>query len=98
MKVEPPTELEKIILKQFIDYGVFEIKKQGDYKFFGIKWGLLKVMKRNYKQKDILKYINRIEDLLNYGAICEECLSFCKASYTYDEKLIFTCLNCGSEF
>jgi len=94
-QIIPPTEEEKQNINKFIKSGYFEITQQGDYFFFGVKRGYLKQLKADYTLKKIKVLLNRTEELLNYGSICPECLSFCK--YISEEETnahYFKCLNC----
>ena len=94
--IDVPTEEEKQAILKFIDSGFFEIRTQGDYKFFGVKRGYLKQLKTEYTLKQIKRFLNRIEELLNLGAICENCLVFCEYWSEDDANADgFKCLNCG---
>jgi len=94
-QIIPPTEEEKNNIKEFLNCGYFEISGQ-NYKYFGVKKGYLKDLKVYYSVKEIKILLDRIEELINYGAICSECLSFCKYISEEDTNAYyFECLNCG---
>ena len=94
-QITPPTEEEKESIKEFLDNGNFEIKGK-NYLYFGVKRGYLKDLKVYYSVEEIKVLLDRIEELLNYGAMCSECLRFCKFISEYENNAYyFECVNCG---
>ena len=61
-------------LNTFTDLNIFEIKQQGVYFFVGVKYGYTSFLKKEYSYKTIMKYLNILEEGVNNGLVCSECL------------------------
>jgi hypothetical protein len=95
-EIEKPTKEEEIKILNFLNSGYFEIIKQGNYYFFGVKKGYLKQLRVYYSLSEIKSLLNRIEQLINIGIMCPNCLDFC--DYIQESEINvkgFNCLNCG---
>ena len=94
--INKPTEEEEERIINFLNNGYFTIHEIRNNFILGVKKGYTKQLyNKGYNKKEIVSLLNRIENLINYGAICSNCLIFTKAEITEDNKLYFNCLKCG---